>query len=170
MLDCQSVIDSSITEQRINIKFRARLGETAIETLHRPMLNQVYGDHCQKKSNVFEWHRRFKEGREDDTRPLLPVFCRKDENEHRVQVLVKTDRRLSVKMLADEHNLRRETVRKILTEDLHMRKIFAEMVPNLLTEHRRDVFKSRMKFSLVSKKRILLQEFSMLPQFCMLLQ
>ena len=59
-------------------------------------------------------------------------------NVHRVQVLVKTDRRLSVKMLTDELNWQRETVRKFLTENLHMRKISAKMVPKLLTDERKE--------------------------------
>jgi len=41
-------------------------------------------------------------------------------------------------MIADEVNVNREAVRRILTEDLAMRKICAKMVPRNLTEQQRD--------------------------------
>jgi hypothetical protein len=37
-------------------------------------------------------------------------------------------------MMAEELNLDRETVRKILTEDLEMRKVSAKMVPRILSD------------------------------------
>ena len=56
----------------------------------------------------------------------------------RVRELVRLDRRLTVKMIADEVNVNREAVRRILTEELGMRKICAKMVPRNLTEQQRD--------------------------------
>jgi hypothetical protein len=50
-------------EQRINIKFYLNIGTSAGETL--ALLTVVYGEYAFKKSSVYEWHRRFKEGRED---------------------------------------------------------------------------------------------------------
>jgi len=41
-------------------------------------------------------------------------------------------------MTADEVNVNREAVRRILTEELGMRKICAKMVPRNLTEQQRD--------------------------------
>ena len=53
------------------------------------------------------------------------------------------DRRLTLRMISSELNLNRFTVHQILTQDLHMRKVCAKMVPkNLTTEqkaNRRDV-------------------------------
>jgi hypothetical protein len=51
-------------EQRINIKFCVKIGKTASETL-AALLTVAYGEYALEKSSVFEWHRRFKEGRED---------------------------------------------------------------------------------------------------------
>jgi hypothetical protein len=55
-------------EQRKNIKFCVKIGKSASETL--ALLTVAYGEYAVKKSIVFEWHRRSKEGREDvqDTR------------------------------------------------------------------------------------------------------
>jgi hypothetical protein len=49
-------------EQRINIKFCVKIGKSASETL---ALIVAYGEYVMKKSSVFEWHRWFKEGREN---------------------------------------------------------------------------------------------------------
>jgi histone-lysine N-methyltransferase SETMAR len=52
----------------------------------------------------------------------------------KVWKLVRSGRRLSVRMMAQELNLDRETVRQILTEDLGMRKVSAKMVPRILSD------------------------------------
>jgi hypothetical protein len=50
-------------EQQINIKFCVKIGKSASETL--ALLTVAYGEYAMKKSDVFELHRRLKEGRED---------------------------------------------------------------------------------------------------------
>jgi hypothetical protein len=100
------------------------------------MLTEAYGVDAMKKSSVFEWHKRFKEGQEDvkdDERTGCPKTHRTDENVE-VRKLVRSDRRLSVRMMAEELNLDRETVRKILTEDLGMRKVSGKMVPQIFSD------------------------------------
>ena len=60
-------------EQRINLKFLVRLGKTPTEALK--LLQEVYGDDTMSRTRLFEWHRRFKEGREkveDDHRSGRP--------------------------------------------------------------------------------------------------
>jgi histone-lysine N-methyltransferase SETMAR len=69
----------------------------------------------------------------DDERTGRPKTHRTDENVEEVWKLVHSDRRLSVRMMAEELNLDRETVRKILTEDLGMRKVSAKTVPRILS-------------------------------------
>jgi transposase len=74
-------MSARLLEQRINIKFCAKLGKSASETLK--MLTKVYGADVTKKSSVFEWHKRFKEGLEDvkdDERTGRPKTHRTDEN------------------------------------------------------------------------------------------
>jgi transposase len=50
-------------EQRVNIKFCVKLGKTPTKTYR--MLQTVYGDEALSRSSVFEWFKRFKDGRED---------------------------------------------------------------------------------------------------------
>ena len=73
-------------EQRINPKFLVRLGKTPTEALK--LLQEVYGDDTMLRTRLSEWHRRFKEGREeveDDYRSGRPSTSRTDENVERVR-------------------------------------------------------------------------------------
>ena len=76
--------------------------------------------------SVFEWHEWFKEGQEDvqdDPRSGQPKTQRTDENVARVRTLVLSGRRLGVRLIAEELNMNKETVRQTVKEDLGMRKI-----------------------------------------------
>ena len=56
-------------EERYAIKFCFKLGKNASETYG--MLQTAFGESCRNRASVFEWHKRFKEGREsvrDDER------------------------------------------------------------------------------------------------------
>ncbi|VVC30289.1 Winged helix-turn-helix DNA-binding domain [Cinara cedri] len=93
-------------------------------------LVKVFGDEVLSRAQMFRWHKNFKNDREsvgDEPRSGRPVEARTDNNVQRVRTLVHQDRRLTVRMLADELNLKRETVRKILTDDLSMKKLCAKM-------------------------------------------
>jgi len=50
---------------------------------------------------------------------------------------VRKNRRLTVRSIAEQVNIDSDTVRKILTEDLEMRKVCAKMVPKELTEEQK---------------------------------
>ena len=120
---------------RINLKFLVRLGKTPTEALK--LLQEVYGDDTMSRTRLIEWHRRFKEGREqveDDHKSGRPSTSRTDENVERVRQKVQSDRRLTVRMIAVELDMNNERVWRIITKDLEMRKICAKMVPRLLNE------------------------------------
>ena len=60
-----------------------------------------------------------------------------EDHVERVRSLVRSDRRLTLRMISSELNLNRFTVHQILTQDLDMRKGNAKMVPkNLTTEQK----------------------------------
>ena len=60
-----------------------------------------------------------------------------DDNVERVRSLVRSDHRLTLRMINSELNLNRFTVHQILTQNLDMRKLCAKMVPkNLTTEQK----------------------------------
>ena len=110
------------------------------------MLVQVYGDSAMKKTAVYKWVKRFSNGREsvtDEERSGRPATSRTEENITIVRQIVRENRRLTVRSVAAQVNIDRETVRKILIEDLDMRKVCAKMVSKELTEEQ----KSRRVFS-----------------------
>ena len=103
------------------------------------MLVQVYGDNAMKKRAVYKWMKRFSEGREsvtDEERSGKPATSRTEESIAKVRQIVRENRRLTVGSIAEQVNIDRETVRKILTEDFDMRKFCAKMVPKQLTEEK----------------------------------
>jgi len=101
------------------------------------MLVQVYGDSAVKKTAVYMWVKRFSEEREsvtDEERSGRSATSRTEENIYKIRQILRENRRLTVRSIAEQVNIDRETVRKILTEGLDMRKMCAKMVPKELTE------------------------------------
>ena len=97
-------------EKQIN-KFSVKIGKSASETL--ALLTVAYGEYDMKKLSVFQWNRRFKEGREDvqdDPRSGQPKTQRTDANVGRVRTLLHSDRRLGVRVITEEVNMNNKTV------------------------------------------------------------
>ena len=101
------------------------------------MLVQLYGDNDMKKTEVYKWGKRFSEGREsvaDEERLGRPATSRTKEIIAKARQIVHENRRLTIRSIAEQVNIYREIIRKILTEDLDIRKVCAKMVPKDLTE------------------------------------
>ena len=82
----------------------------------------------------------FSEGREsgtDEERAGRPETRRTEENIAKIRQLVRENRRLTVRSIAEQVNINRETVTKILTEDLDMRKVCAKIVLKKPTEEQK---------------------------------
>jgi len=90
---------------------------------------------------VFDWRKRFSEGREslkDDDRPGRPRTAVTDDNTEKVRDVIRKDQRLGVRAVAEEVNLDRQSVRGILREELNMRKVCTKMVPKLLSDEQKE--------------------------------
>uniref|UniRef100_A0A6P7G1Y0 Protein GVQW3-like n=1 Tax=Diabrotica virgifera virgifera TaxID=50390 RepID=A0A6P7G1Y0_DIAVI len=77
-------------EQRVAMKFCAKLGETASETYAK--IVKVHGDSALSRAQVFRWHKEFQEGREsveDEGRSGRPIEVRTDAIEMRTKSVVK---------------------------------------------------------------------------------
>jgi len=110
-------------EQRYAIKFCVKLNKSATETF--ASLTEAYGDVTLSRTVVFKWHKAFKESREnveDDPRSGRPISSTNDQNVEVVRAVMAKDRRLSVRMTAEESGLDKNAVHRILTDHLHMRK------------------------------------------------
>ena len=100
---------------------------------------QVYGDNRKKETAVYKWVKRFSEGREsvtDEERSGRRATSRTEENIAKIRQVLHENHWLTVRSTAEQVNIDRETVRKILTEDLDM-KVCAKMVPKELTEEQK---------------------------------
>ena len=92
------------------------------------------------QARLYEWYKRFMQGREsgsDDPKSGRPTEARTEENGTQVREMIRGYRRLNIRMIADELSMARESVRTILTQDLHMKKVCAKLVPRLLNEHQK---------------------------------
>ncbi|KAJ8960222.1 hypothetical protein NQ318_003946 [Aromia moschata] len=94
-------------EQRVNLKFQVTLGNTFTEPY--AMLKEVYRNEYLSRMQVFEWLKRFKEGREtteDDPRLGRPSTSKTDEN---IEII-----------------------------ESNMLKVYAKMVPKLITPEQKE--------------------------------
>jgi len=131
-------MDQQKFEQSCAIKFCVKLGEST--TVIYEKLQRAYGEHSLSRAQVFRWHKSFLEGREqveDKPRVGRPSTSKTDHNVERVRSPVRSDHRLTLRMISSELNLNQFTIHQILTQDLDMRKMSAKMVPkNLITEQK----------------------------------
>ena len=68
------------------------------------MLVQVYGDNVMKKTGIYKWVKRFSEGRKSGTdkeRSGRPATSRTEENIANVRQIVRENRRLTVRSIAE---------------------------------------------------------------------
>ena len=135
-------------EERYAIKFCFKLGKTAMETYG--MLQTAYGPSCMNRSSVFQWHKRFKEGREslrDDERCGRSREVRTSEMIGQINDFMNRDRRVSIETLSAQFNVSVGAVHKIIREELKMRKICAKFVPRVLREDQKDVAMTARRWS-----------------------
>jgi len=127
-------------QKRVNVKFCVKLGKSTTETYN--LLKKIYGDECLSRTQVFEWFKRFKEGREeigDDQRPGCPSTSKTDANIEKVGETVRQNRHLSIRAVAELINIDKETVQLIVHNNFKMKKVCSKMVPRLLTPEQKEI-------------------------------
>ena len=131
-------MDRQKFEQRCATEFCVKLDESATVTYEK--LQKAYGEHSLSRAQVFRWHKSFLEGRdqvEEEPRAGRPSTSQTKDSVERLRSLVRSVRRLTLRMISSELNLNPFTVHQILTQDLDKRKVCAKMVPkNLTTEQK----------------------------------
>ena len=106
------------------------------------MLVQVYGDNDMKITEVYKWVTRFFWGKKKChwRREIRTASNQKiEENIAKFRQIVRQNTLLTLSSIAEKVNIDRETVMKILIEDLDMRKVCAKMVPKELTEGQKQI-------------------------------
>ncbi|PNF14013.1 hypothetical protein B7P43_G03567 [Cryptotermes secundus] len=136
-----------LREQHVRIKFCFKLGKTAAET--HQMLKQAFGENSLGQTQTYNWYKRFKNGRTltDDNRSGRPTVGKTPENVTKVRDLILQDRRLTIQDLCNILRLSYGTCRRILSEELNMRRIAAKELqqqlqedPNFLSKVHVDLF------------------------------
>ena len=113
-------------ELRISIEFCFKPGLFATETVI--LVQTACGNQGLNSSNVFRWYSWFRDGREleeDDERGGRPKWTRNEVNIAAVVDLVKNDRQIATRMIAEYVNILRAVVLRILKKDLEKRKLCA---------------------------------------------
>jgi len=93
---------SVIVEQSVNVKFCVKLGKSASEPYD--LFKKDYGDECISLTQVFDWFKRFKEGKEevgDYQRPGRPTTSKTDANTKKVGEIFRQNPRLSIGAVAE---------------------------------------------------------------------
>jgi predicted DNA-binding protein YlxM (UPF0122 family) len=87
------------------------------------------------------YFKRFEEGRMsvgEDPRPVLPSTSTNDDLVGRVRAVIRGNRRLSVREVADEVGIIRGSCHEMFTEKLKMHRVSEKFLPHLLTEEQKE--------------------------------
>ena len=99
------------------------------------MLTKAYGESDMSKTRVYEWYKRFQDGREDvedDERPGRHSTSTTDENVKKVKEMVMNDRRIRIREVADDFGISIGSCHEIFSNVLGMKRVAAKCVPKLL--------------------------------------
>jgi len=84
-------------------------------------IQKAYGDAALSRTTIFEWHKRFREGRElvkDEERSSRPTTSRTDDNIAAVDKMIKEDRNVTSRLIVDTLSIPKNVVIRILRQDL----------------------------------------------------
>ena len=136
-------------KERYAIKFCFKLGKNATEMYG--MLQTAFGASCMNRVSVFEWHKRFKEGREsvrDDERCGRSKEVRTPELIGQIRNFMDKDHCVSIVAINAQFDVSVGTVHTIICEELKMQKICTKRRPERKTswqqgDGRANQFRSR---------------------------
>jgi hypothetical protein len=104
-------------------------------------MKNVYGDECMSRMHCSEWFKLFKDGRQsahDEPRWGRPSASCDDAHAAQVRQIVCSNRRLTVREVAEEGNISIGSCHDILTTKLEMHRVVSKFVTRLLTQDQRD--------------------------------
>ena len=126
-------------EQRVVIKFCCKVDFSVAKSV-KP-IQKAYGDAALSRTTIFEWNKRFGEGREsvkNDERSGRPTTSRTDDNIAAFDKMFKEDRKVTSRLKTDTLDMTKTVVLRILREDLKKRKLCSRFVPHALTREQMD--------------------------------
>ena len=105
------------------------------------MLQTAFGASCMNRASVFEWHKRFKEGREfvrDNEKCGRSKEVNTPELIGQIKNFMDKDRCVSIETISAQFDISVGTVHTIICEELKMWKICAKFVPRVLREDQKE--------------------------------
>ncbi|CAF1347760.1 unnamed protein product [Rotaria sordida] len=103
-------------------------------------LYSVYSNEAPSLRTLERWSKLFREGREeieDKARPSRPTTETTSENIEQIRLLIDDDPYLTVEELQEQTNLSYDTIHRIITSYLNLRKVTARYIPKDLTDFQR---------------------------------
>ena len=126
-------------EKRYPIKSCLKLGKNATEMYG--IIQTAFGASFMNWASVFEWHKRFNEGREfvrDDERCERSKEVNISELIGQIKNFMDKDRRVSIETIRAQFDVSVGTVHTIIREELKMPKICAKFVPRVVREDQKE--------------------------------
>ncbi|UYV61089.1 K02A2.6-like [Cordylochernes scorpioides] len=136
-------------DRRVCIKFCVKNGFKGAEIFW--MLQTGYGDAVMSRRRVFEWYKRFKEGQEetaDNERSERPSTSTTPEKVDKMLELVREDRRITVREVAEEAGVSFGSTQSIMKNILGVRRLNAVLVPKDLTFDQKNTRKETASLNL----------------------
>ena len=127
-------------EEQYAIKFSFKLGKNDTTEMDG-MLQTAFRPSCMNRASVFEWHKRFKEGRKsvrDDEGCGRSKEARTPELIGQIKNFMDKDHRVSIETISAQFDVSMGTVHPIIHEELKMQKICAKFVPRVLREDQKE--------------------------------
>jgi histone-lysine N-methyltransferase SETMAR len=103
-------------------------------------LRSVYGDEAPGLSTIERWSKLFRDDREeieDKARPGRTTTETTTENIEQVRLLIDVDPYITIDGIQEQTDLSYETVQRIISDHLKLRKITARYIPKDLTDLQR---------------------------------
>ena len=132
-------VERSLEEIRCFIKISILCGKPTSEIIKT--LDSYPGGSPLAKTAIYEWAKRFKEGRatvEDNPRTGRPADATDDVHVEAVAREIGQDPRSTCEQIAETLQISSASVHRILTEKLLKRKVVAKFVPHFLSDDQKD--------------------------------
>ena len=123
---------SDVTAQRSVIKYCVKRGMTPGQTIKE--INSTKQYNAVSRKLIYKWHRRYSTGWEESGDKKGRPKELNNKILQTVSDVIRSERRLTVREIADIMGIRKSSVQRILTLELKMSRVCARWVPRRLTD------------------------------------
>jgi hypothetical protein len=129
-------MDASNEHFRFYVCVETKRGQKPLQILEQ--LQSAFGDTAPSRTFVFKWSKQFESGNRDCVKnlpiPGRPISKRTTKSIANVYDLISENPKLHLVQMSESLGLSKETVRRILVDELFFRKICSVWIPHKLSE------------------------------------